>query len=352
MTTGWNWALGIVALVVAVVGCNAPANDAGECEPGRGISVDSDYFGRLEIPPLPPLSVREGEIREGFEAAGFTFSPDEWRESLGGNSVVTTGHYPVREDTDAEMLRIVGTLGSDCPSHLGHIAPANGNPHELKLRYAHRLLLLLLTLPEWEGASEWLNAVLPTAHQTGLAETTVQGTTVKLLYETRDGVDLYILTLHRPLDEAAGQVSIPAAESVDCPTPAEADYFREVGTGIQASAAHNLAFLDLMDELDVNPALEYDVWWISKLSYALIDLRFGATDMADLDGPESTAVIRSNLALRAKAMGEFVDAWESLINRNDPSQLADSPAALQEANRLTRVVVEQMADFCERSGRG
>ena len=350
MSTGWKWVLGILALVAAVVGCNAPAKDAAECAPGYGRSVDSEYFGRLEIPPLPPLPVREDEIRDGFEAAGFTFSPDEWRESGGSNIVFSTGHYPAREDPDAEMLRIVGTLGSDCPSHLGHIAPADGSPHELKLRYAHRLLLLLLTLPEWEGASEWLNAALPTAHQTGLAETSVQGTAVQLSYETRDGVELYILGLHRPLDEAAGEVSILVSEGVDCPTATEADYFREVGAGIQASATHKRVFLDLMDELDVNPALEYDAWWLGKLSYALIDLRFGATDLADLDGPDSTDRIRSNLALRAKAMGEFVDAWESLINRNDPSQLADSPAALREANRLTKIIVEEIADFCERSG--
>ncbi len=354
MTVGWKWALGTVALLVAVGGCNAPANDAAWCAPGRVSSVDSDYFGRLDIPPLPTLSVREGEIRDGFEAAGFTFSPDEWRESGGGNTVFTTGHYPVREDPDAEMLRIVGTLGSDCPTGLGHIALAEGTSYDLGMRNAHRLLLLLLTLPEWDGASEWLNAALPTAHRTGLAETTVQGTTVKLLYETRDGVDLYILTLHRPLDDSARQVPTPAAASVDCPTPLEANYFREVSAGIQAQTALLGSFRDRVRELRANPSLEYDVEWLAQMTYTLIELRFGAIDLAKLDGPESTTEIQQELMLRAEAMEKFVNAWQSFVDTGFSTRLADGNAALEEVTWLTRRVGERSDAFCEpaTSGRG
>ena len=213
--------LGTVALVVVLLGCNAPANDAAECAPGRAISVDSDQFGRLDIPPLLQLPVHEGEIRDGFEAAGFTFPLDEWRKSGGGATVFTTGHYPVREEPDAEMLRIVGNVGSHCPTGLGHIAPAEGTSHDLGMRNAHRLLLLLLTLPEWEESSEWLNAALSTAYRTGSTETAVQGTTVKLLYETRDGVDLYILTLRRPLDDPSGKTPTPVGTATGPPPTVE-----------------------------------------------------------------------------------------------------------------------------------
>ncbi len=148
-----------------------------------------------------------------------------------------------------------------------------------------------------------------------------------------------------------------AGAAVDtCPTPAEADYFREVISRFQKQTTYLKALTDRDSELRHNPNRIFDDDWRGNVLFLLTELELGSDYLMGINGPESTVAIQRTLALRAEAMQEFVALYRNVVvaAAMNPAGVPGNPMeaagnAMREVIRHTNAVGEQGKGFCSQS---